>query len=96
MRFRFEQLDADTSVAIHEVDRADLEILADHCKAMHNAGAGNGKDEKLAMRADGFTILAWCNQRGVTWAEFFRDTKLQERFIEDPDNAAFRIWKGKL
>lgn len=96
MRFRYEHIDADTDVAIHEIDKADAQLLADHCKALHNAGAGNGKNEKLAMRVDGFFILDWCNKRGVTWAEFFRDRRLQEQFIEDPDLSMFRVWKGKV
>lgn len=96
MRFRFEEVDADTDVAIHEADASGLRALADHCGDLRNSGQGNGKDEKLAMRADAFTILAWCNARGVTWAEFFRDRVLQTRFIEDPDNAAFRVWTGRV
>lgn len=84
---------------VHAVDKADLDILAAHCAELRADGAGNGKDEKLAMRADGFTIMAWCDKVGVTWQKFWTGSdhkELQERFIQDPDNAAFRVWGGRL
>lgn len=99
MRAWIDEYDNDHDVVIHAAQKSDLDILADHCKALHNAGAGNGKDEKLAMRADGWTIMDWCNRKGVSWQQFWSGSdakQLQERFIEDPDNAAFRVWKGKL
>ena len=48
------------------------------------------------MRADVFTIQAWCDRHGVTFAQFMRDPKLADRFINDPDNAAFRIHTGRI
>jgi hypothetical protein len=96
MRFRLDTLDANTDVAIHEADRADLDALADHCRALHNSGQGNGKDQKLVMRADAFTIQAWCDAKGITWQQFWRDPKTIDRFLMDPDNSAFRVWKGRL
>ena len=48
------------------------------------------------MSVDGWVINDWCVKQGIAFAEFMRDQKLQTRFVEDPANAAFRIWEGKL
>lgn len=90
------EVDAKHEQYIHTADKGDLDILAKHCSDLRAIGAGNGKDEKLAMSCDGFTIQAWCDKKGVTWRNFFNNPELQNRFIEDPDNAAFRVWQGKL
>lgn len=88
--------DADKMIVATTVDKRDLQALADYCAAQRSMGGGNGKDDKLAMSVDGWVINDWCVKRGITFAEFMRDRKIQTRFIEDPDNAAFRIWQGKL
>jgi hypothetical protein len=48
------------------------------------------------MSADAFTIQQWCDRKGITWAEFFRDKKHAEHFVNDPDNAAFRVHTGRI
>lgn len=97
MRFRLEGLDAQHDVAIHEVDKADLDLIAEDCKARSNGGFTRTADgDWHVMRADAFTIQAWCDKTGVTWAQFFRDSKIVSRFLDDPDNGVFRIHKGKI
>lgn len=88
--------DADTFVMAATVDVRTLQAQAEHCKAMRDAGLGNRKDEKLAMSVDPWVINDWCVKRGITFAEFMRDQKLQTKFVDDPANAAFRVWEGKL
>lgn len=78
------------------IDKRVLDAQAEHCKALRSAGFGNGKDDKLAMSVDGWVINDWCVKKGITFAEFMRDQKLQTRFVEDPANAAFRVWEGRL
>jgi hypothetical protein len=96
MKAWIEEIDATKEAHVHAVDKADLDIVAEHCQALRNAGLTGTKDDKLAMRCDGFTVMEWCNRKGIAWKEFWRDTRIQTRFIEDPDNAAFRVWTGKL
>lgn len=96
MGFFVEALDADRIVMGATADKRDVDAVADHCKALSNAGAGNGKDEKLAMSAPGWVVNDWCVRKGITFGEFMRDQRLQTRFIEDPANAHFRIWKGRI
>lgn len=89
--------DAKHDVLLHAVDKRDLDTIAKHCADLRATGQVSTPDgDKLCMSADGFTIQAWCDAKGITWKEFFRDQKLQTRFIEDPDNAAFRVWTGRL
>lgn len=88
--------DADKLIFAATADRRDIQAVADHCAAQRSAGVGSGRDDKLVMTVDGWVINDWCVKRGITFAEFMRDERLQTRFCEDPDNAAFRIWQGKL
>jgi len=81
----------------HAVDKADLDTVAEHCKALRSIGATtNTQGDWHAMTADAFTIQKWCDLKGITWADFFRDPKLAERFVNDPDNAAFRVHTGRI
>jgi hypothetical protein len=81
----------------YTADKADLDLVAAHCGALRAAGATkNTQGDHHIMTCDGFTILAWCTAKGLTWAEFFRDKAVQKRFLEDPDNAAFRVHTGRL
>lgn len=77
-------------------DKRDVDAVADHCKALRSVGAGNGKDDKLAMSAPGWVINDWLVRKGITFAEFMSNRRLQTQFIEDPDNAHFRVWTGRL
>lgn len=88
--------DADKLVYAATANKADIDALAQHCADLRSVGAGNGREDKLCMRADGYTIESWCIRKGVTFAAFMRDQKLQKQFVEDPDNAAFRVWGGRL
>lgn len=91
-----EALDNDTLLMASTADKRDVDAVAEHCAALRSVGAGNGKDEKLAMSAPGWVVNDWCVKKGISFAEFMRSQKLQTRFVEDPDNAAFRIWTGRL
>lgn len=96
MGFFVEEHDADHLLLGATADKRDVDAVAEHCKAQRNLGAGNGKDEKLAMSVPGWVINDWCVKKSITFAEFMRDQRVQTRFIDDPDNAAFRIWTGKV
>lgn len=95
-RFRLEGLDADTDVALLEMDRSDANTVAEHCKALHNAGLTGDGDMKLAMSVPGWFIVDWCNKKGITIARFMREQSVQTRFLEDPELSMFRVWKGRI
>lgn len=95
MRAWIEDLDDDTVAMVHSVSGADLDILKTHCRESAEKLRA-GSDMKLAMSVDGTVILDWCNKRGVTWQQFMSDSALQVRFLDDPTNAPFRVWKGRI
>lgn len=97
MRFRLEGLDAHTDVAVHEVDRWEVDAIAAECKARQSAGlTKTGDGDHHVMSVHPFVLQKWLDARGVTYAKFIRDQALVERFINDPDNAAFRIHEGRV
>lgn len=96
MRGRIIEVDTDHDAYVHEVDRDQIQIVADHCQAMRSAGQVGSKDDRLAMTCDGFTIMQWCDNNGIEWGRFWRDQDIQTRFLNDPANKAFRIWEGRV
>jgi len=96
MGYLIEATGHDTLLMATTADKRDVDAVAEHCKALRSAGAGNGKDDKLAMSAPGWVVNDWCVRKGITFAEFMRDQRMQTRFVEDPDNSAFRVWQGRL
>lgn len=96
MGFLIEEVDAEHIAMVATADRRDVQAVADHCAAMRSIGAGNGKDDKLAMTVPGWVVNDWCVRKGITFAQFMGDRKIQTRFLDDPDNANFRIWQGRI
>jgi hypothetical protein len=88
--------DTDKLIFAATAERGDVLAQAEHCAALRSAGAGKGKDEYLCMSVHPYVLDSWLIRHGITYAEFMRDQKLQTRFVEDPDNAAFRVWEGRL
>lgn len=88
--------DADKLIFATTADRREVQAVADQCAALRSAGAGKGKDEYLCMSVHPYVLDSWLVRRGITYAEFMRDQKLQTAFVEDPDNSAFRVWEGRL
>lgn len=96
MDARLERIDDTTEVVIHTVDARQVKAVMDNAAALRSVGHGNGSDMKLCMSVDGFVIQAWCDKHGVSWTDFMNDPDMTKRFVEDPDNAAFRIWEGRV
>jgi hypothetical protein len=48
------------------------------------------------MRVDTWVVNDWCTQKGVSFREFMRNRELQNRFVNDPDNKAFRVAEGRI
>ncbi len=97
MRYRIEAQDDHHDVHLHEVDRADLDIVAKHCADMRSIGyEGPSKDTKLAASVPAFFIQKYINDNGITFAEFIRNQAHVNRFLDDPAIAHFRVWQGKI
>lgn len=90
-----EDVDDDHVAFVHAVSGSDLDALATYCK---EAGESHktGGDWKHAASVDGAVIIDWCNKRGLTFGQFMRDEALITQFLNDPQNAVFRVWKGRV
>lgn len=94
MKAWIQDIDEDHVAFVHGTSGEDLDTLITHNR--ERSEQGHSDDWKLAASVDGTVIMDWCNKRGVTWAQFMQDSALQTRFLDDPDNGVFRVWRGKI
>jgi len=74
----------------------DCTPIAEHAKAMHNAGFSGHSEMKLAASIPLVMIEKYCNDRGITYAEFSQGKEHIRYMLNDPALAHFRVWKGKV
>lgn len=74
----------------------DCTPYAEHAKAMHNLGAHGSSEVKHAAKIPLVLVEKYCNEQGINLHEFLNNPAHIKRVVEHPDNAAFRIWKGRL
>lgn len=75
----------------------DVEAVVEDAKARHNIDATKtGMGDRHAMRVPIIVIDAWARKKGLTYGNVMRDQSLLKQFVEDPENADFRVWKGNL
>lgn len=77
-------------------DMATLRSVADTCQHLSNEGFTGTKDERVLAHVPDIVIEKWCTDHGVTFAELMGSHALTKRMLEDPDLAAFRVWKGRV
>lgn len=86
---------SDGRVTIQKVD--DVTDAVERAKALHNMGAHTtGMGDKHAASIPIPVLTEWAAKRGKTFGDCMHDEALLKQFLEDPDNAVFRIWKGAL
>lgn len=90
-----QDVDADHVAIVHAIDGQDLDTLVTYAREAEG-DQKSGSDWKHAARVDQAVIIDWCNKRGITFAQFMRDQGLITKFLDDPVNAPFRVWKGKI
>ena len=74
----------------------DCTAIAEYAKAHHNEGNFGSKDVKHVARIPNVIVEAYCNDNGVTFEAFMADPAHIKRLVQDPKNAAFRIWPGAI
>jgi hypothetical protein len=86
----------DEKLVIHRVQ--DVEPILERAKTLHNAGAGWSQDKDYVHAASLPNVLieAYCNQHGITFADWMEDEEHQRRMLNDPSLEHFRIWKGRV
>lgn len=80
-----------------DYDMSEITRVAEYAKSLHNEGYHTAiGGDKLVASVHPAVIHSWCAARGITMSQFMCDQKLSKQFLEDPDNAAFRVWKGAI
>lgn len=84
-------------VASTDYSLAEINRVMEFAKTRHNSGNHLALgDDKLVASVHPAVIHKWCADKGVTFSQFMIDQKLTKQFLEDSDNSAFRIWKGRI
>lgn len=74
----------------------DCTPIAEHCKALHNEGFHGSKEMRHAASFPKVIIEKYLNENGVTLEQFMADPVHVKRMCNNPDNAMFRIWPGRV
>ena len=95
------ELDLHTKIAVQDdrmfVGRSqDCTAIAEYAQARQREGHHGDKEMKFAASLPYVIVEKYCNEKRITFAEFMGNREHIKRICNDPDNAAFRIWPGKL
>jgi hypothetical protein len=74
----------------------DCDPIAEHCKNLAAIGADGSSDMKFAGSIPNVMVEKYCNDKGISYAEFIGNRFHVKAAMNDPAMAAFRVWKGKL
>jgi len=72
----------------------DCTAILEDAKRRHNDGLHGSADVKHAARIPNVIVEKYCNEQGVSFADFMADPVHIKRLVQHPDNGMFRIWKG--
>lgn len=74
----------------------DCTPVLEDAKRRHNEGMHGSSELKHAARIPSVIVEKYCNEHGVSFAEFMADPAHIKRVVQHPDNSMFRIWPGKF
>jgi hypothetical protein len=74
----------------------DCTPIAEQMKAMHNEGLTGSSDMRYVGRIPNVMVEKYCNDNGITYAEFMGNREHIKRLSSDPAMDHFRVWKGAL
>lgn len=74
----------------------DCTPIAEHAKALHNAGLHGTSEMKHAASIPFVMVERYCNDNGITFSEWSSDKAHIRRMLNDPALAHFRIWPGRI
>ena len=76
--------------------RQDATPIADMTKRMANEGLHGSKDMRLAASIPFVFVEKYCNDKGITFAEFSASQHHKNALINDPALSAFRVWRPSV
>ena len=88
------QLNTDGSLTTGTVQ--DCTPIAERTKALHNEGFTGSSDMRHVASVPMVLIEKYCNDNGVSFADFASSQDHKKRLLADPALSHFRIWKGAL
>ena len=94
-----ENVDFDHNTGMMHVERMrDVTDLIESNKKIFNNADKSYKDEvfNLVGRFDSLAAEQWCTNKGIKYSEFLSDPKMVKRFLNDPDNAVWKLKPGKV
>lgn len=74
----------------------DCTPIAEWAKTQAAAGAVGSSEMRHAARIPNVIIEKYCNENRVTFQEVMGNPVHMRRIVNNPDNAAFRIWQGRV
>lgn len=70
--------------------------IVDYAKACHNEGFHGRPDARVVATIPQVVIEHYLNLKGKTLHDWMTDRDLRRQFLNDPDYADLRIWKGTV
>lgn len=74
----------------------DCTSIAEKTKALHNEGHHGSSEMKHAAKLPFVLVERYCNDNGITFAEFCNGQEHIRRMLNDPSLSAFRVWPGRV
>lgn len=69
--------------------------IVDRAKALSNEGFHGRPDARVMASIPGVVIEHYLTLQGKTLRDWMTDPGLRKKFLNDPDYADLRIWKGR-
>jgi hypothetical protein len=74
----------------------DVGAIVERAKALSNEGYHGRADARVVASIPPVVIEHYCNLKGVTFHQWCTDPGIRKAFLNDPDYADLRIWKGRI
>lgn len=74
----------------------DCDPIAERTKALHNEGLHGSSEMRLAASLPMVLVERYCNNAGISFAEFMQGEEHIRRMVNDPSLSHFRVWPGKV
>jgi hypothetical protein len=96
MAGRIEYDESGRMVIVHESTLSAELAVRDACVANHNAGNFGSKEMRYYGEVTPLMLQTYCDKTGVSWDEAFQNPVHFRRILNNPENSAMRVWKGRL
>jgi len=96
MKGRLDKDDLGRDVIVHAESMESLKGLMDTCQTLQSHGLTGDKEMRHLAEFPGYLIQQYCDNRGITWAEWFQNPVHARAMLNDPDLSGFRIHRSQV